>query len=850
MARTKIDYGIDLGTTNSAIARMETGVPTIKKSEGFQKDTTPSCIHFNKKKTIIAGDKGYNILSRESISAFKKNDPTLINTYIEFKRTMGKDEKYACKNMDKSFSSTELSAEVLKTLKGYVRDEEINSMVITVPAKFQGHQNDATMRAAKLAGFQYCELLQEPIAASMAYGIEAQNIEGEWLVFDFGGGTFDAALMKANEGIMKVIDTEGDNLLGGKNLDLAIVDGIIMPYLKENYVINNIISDDGRKNLLRNAVKRFAEEAKIYLSQKEKLHYDLLTDEPIGEDDEGNVIEIDLTITKEKYEDAVKPYFQQAIELSQKLLDNNNISGADLSTVLMIGGPTFSNTLREMIREKITDKIDVSIDPMTAVATGAALFASTKNIPEGIIEIDKSKIQLKLMYPTDTVEIEEKVGIRVLRDKTEDDIPQILFVELSRQDKGWSSGRAAIKDDAEILEIVLEPGRSNGFSIVITDDKGTQFPSEPSTFSIIQGFKVAGATLPFDLCIDAFQLSAGRQQLTSIKNLQKNQMLPAKGTGVYQTQNDVRPGNKSDQIRIPLFYGEAGTKAIYNYDKLRGEIIITGNDLPNMLPKGSDVELTVDIDASTMINVSACFPYLDEYTIENVITSGERKIPTKKEIEEKLNRAQQALSKLEEEYPEIELVDIEKIRQKLNDLNIELENGGSDGDIREGVFGTINRNMIEMDELESESEWPRVMQEMMDAIEHLDNTDEQFGDEKSTQIIKKLNDQVKSVIEKKDIKMAKDLTKQIGAIDFALVDHGAGVALEISFLKGFDDNFDMHEWKNRNEAKQLLNEAKGIINANRATKENLRPIVGQLMQLLPSAQKSLGNQPDDDVLVK
>jgi len=98
--------------------------------------------------------------------------------------------------------------------------------------------------------------------------------------------------------------------------------------------------------------------------------------------------------------------------------------------------------------------------------------------------------------------------------------------------------------------------------------------------------------------------------------------------------------------------------------------------------------------------------------------------------------------------------------------------------------------------------------------------------------------------------MAKDLTEQIAAIDFALVDQGAGVALEISYIKGFDDNFDIHEWKNRSQARQLINEAKGIINANRATKDNLRPIVVQLFELLPKAQQGISGQTDDDVLVK
>ena len=138
--------------------------------------------------------------------------------------------------MEKEYSSEELSAEVLKALKSYITDENIKSVVVTVPAKFTVNQKDATLRAAKLAGFEHCELLQEPIAASMAYGLDAKSKDGYWLVFDFGGGTFDAALLKVEEGIMKVIDTEGDNYFGGKNLDYAIVEEIMIPHIRKETI--------------------------------------------------------------------------------------------------------------------------------------------------------------------------------------------------------------------------------------------------------------------------------------------------------------------------------------------------------------------------------------------------------------------------------------------------------------------------------------------------------------------------------------------------------------------------------------------------------------------------------------
>ena len=285
MARTKIDYGIDLGTTNSAISRMENGEATIKKTDTL-KDTMPSCVYINKKKAIQVGDSAYNALKRDKLKSMKGSDGFESNAFIEFKRTMGTDKKYPSSNLEKELTSEELSAEVLKTLKSFVKDENVNSIVITVPAAFKNNQKEATREAAKLAGFNHIELLQEPVAASMAYGLDSNKKDGFWLVFDFGGGTFDAALLKVEEGIMKVIDTEGDNYLGGKNLDFAIVDEIILPYIEENFVIDSILADDTKKQILRNAMKFYAEETKIKLSFNDT--HNILSDlgDIPGEDDE------------------------------------------------------------------------------------------------------------------------------------------------------------------------------------------------------------------------------------------------------------------------------------------------------------------------------------------------------------------------------------------------------------------------------------------------------------------------------------------------------------------------------------------------------------------------------------
>ena len=256
MARNKIDYGIDLGTTNSAICRMEKGKPTIKKTD-INKDTMPSCVSINKKGAIKVGDTAYNNMKQDVRRQTKTWVKGESNSYIEFKRTMATNTRYHSGYANKDFSSEELSAEVLKALKSFVSDENINSIVVTVPAKFNVNQKTATIEAARLAGFKKCELLQEPIAAAMAYGLTADEKNGIWMVFDFGGGTFDAALLKVEDGIMQVYDTEGDNYLGGKNLDYVIVDNIVVPQLRKDYALDNYLSNPDKKEILRDAMKTY-----------------------------------------------------------------------------------------------------------------------------------------------------------------------------------------------------------------------------------------------------------------------------------------------------------------------------------------------------------------------------------------------------------------------------------------------------------------------------------------------------------------------------------------------------------------------------------------------------------------
>ena len=759
---------------------------------------------------------------------------------------MGTDKTYESKSVGRSFSSEELSAEVLKALKNYVRDEEISSVVVTVPARFRNNQIDATQKAAELSGFKYCELLMEPIAASIAYGVNSKSVNGYWLVFDFGGGTFDAALMRVEEGIMKVVDTDGDNNLGGKDLDFAVVDNVIIPYLKKNYQIEKILNDDYGKNELREALKGLAEEAKIAISSPTKTFADIYTNKPLGEDDKGKEIDFEFKMTLEDYESAVQHIFQRAIDISKKMLEKNNLDSSDLEMVLLVGGPTLSQTLRKMLKEQIQTKIETSIDPMTCVAVGAALFASSKDIPSTIQIRDKEKIQLILKYPTETVETEEDLGVKIDRRQTKGEIPEKIFAEISRKDKGWSSGKVEITGDAEIIPLLLTEGKSNGFEIKIYDDKGNPFPCEPSSFNIIQGIKPPSATLPYDLGIEIVDVDSTGNPLDVFTGLKKNESLPAKGKGAYKTQKDIRPGNSQDRIRIPVWEGEAKTRAIYNFPA--GNVLITGEDLPKFLPKGSEVVITIEVDKSRIIKFKAYFPDIDE-TIEKRIERTDQLEYDADEMDSEIEKSKTTLSKLEDESSTIDLSESKKLRSELDELKEILENGRTDYNTKTKVMERLRLALIELEKIEIAGEFPKVEEELNTALEDLKVTLQRYGNNQSTKALEQFQILANDAIKNENLKAAKELVAQIHSFDFAIVDVGAGVAMEISIIKGFDDDFETHNWKNKSQAKQLINQAKQMIATN-PTKHKLRPIVSDLFKLLPDLERPKPTGKDEEFLTR
>lgn len=836
--RNKIDYGIDLGTTNSAIARMENGVPTIKKSDTL-KDTVPSCVHFNKRKDILVGDTAFNVMKNDNTRALKSFEAGKTNTFIEFKRTMGTTHTYECSNMGKDFTSEELSAEVLKKLKSFIQDENIYSIVITVPAKFLNPQNEATMKAAKLAGFKHVQLLQEPVAAATAYGLTAKNKDSFWCVFDFGGGTFDAALVKSEEGILSVKDTDGDNWLGGKNLDEAIVDQLIIPYLQETYAIDSILEDTTKKEILRNAVKPFAEEAKIQLSFKD-THNILsnLGDLPF-EDDNGEEPEIDITVTQKDMENVVAPIFQKAIDITKELLKRNNLKGSDLGALILVGGPTFSPILRRMLKEQITDKVDTSVDPMTVVAKGAALFASTITVSDEVKEEtrDKTKLQLDIKYEATTVELDEMVNIKVLKEKTVGTFPEKVFVDVVRSDGAWSSGKKQIGEKASIVEVVLNEGQSNSFDVNVYDEAGNKLECQPNQFSILQGIGGLDGmqVLPYHIGIAKYFHAEEKDLFEPVKGLEKSKKVPATGVrNGLKTRTAIRPGMASDFIRIPIYQGDhnaEGTNPVLN--NLITEVVISGETLPKLLPEGSDVNITIKVDRSQIMQFIAEFPTI-EHTEELKIEIKQTEPPTEDFLTKEIAKAKRIAQK----------VNADDVAEKLDAFEEQLENekGSADGKMK--ILDGLRKELLKLEGAEKSAEYPKVEEELKEAFYELEDLIEKIkrnADEGNLNIrqieshLEEYRKKVEHIVKEKNIKEAKELTREIGQLDIELRNAVTGNAMDVQFLRHINDTFNSYHWKDATKARQLVNQ--GLQMATNGNTSGIRNILIQIIGLMPDNEK-------------
>ncbi len=595
-----IDFGIDLGTTNSCIARWENGAVRVFQNND-QMNVTPSAVHILKSGRVIVGRRGYAALL---------TDPE--NVAVEFKRWMGQKDRKNFPAAQREMSAEELSAEIIKSLKEDVRRQtgtDVTAAVITVPAAFGALQCEATARASVLAGLIEAPLLQEPIAAAIGYGASPGNANQLWLVFDLGGGTLDIAVVSTREGRLNILEHRGNNLLGGKDIDRSIVERILLPAIEKNYDLRAPRENSARSALLpRLRVK--AEEAKIDLSTDTQVVVSLYD---LGKDDGGAAIEIEVPFTRAQLEVLMEPMLDECCTLALEALAGARVTGKDLDRILLVGGPTQSPILRTMLSERIGAPVDFSVDPMTVVGRGAAIYASTLERTQEITAVSSSqsvgRLHLVLAYEPVSADLQCTVAGRFV-----DPVPGIE-IKIDASGGLWTSGWMKPVDGVFETPVPLKEGDVTTFWIYARDAQGQLLQTDTTEIKVRHGLVPSAPPLPHTLSVEVRNLG-GKPTLDPV--FSKGTPLPAERTVKYRATHAMAPGKVDSDIAIKLWEGEFLEDPDAN--EWVGNVVLEHSRVRRSVPEGSEIEITFQINTSRLISVEAFVPHLNEHFSERVYT--------------------------------------------------------------------------------------------------------------------------------------------------------------------------------------------------------------------------------------
>ena len=346
--------GIDLGTTNSCVAIMEGGEPTvITNAEGSR--TTPSVVGFTKDGERLVGQ----VAKRQAVA-----NPD--NTIRSIKSKMG--ENVTVEADGKKYTPPEISAMILAKLKADAEKylgEKVTEAVITVPAYFNDAQRQATKDAGKIAGLDVKRIINEPTAASLAYGLDkAQGEDGQKiLVYDLGGGTFDISVLEIADGVFQVLSTGGNTHLGGDNFDEVIINYLIEEFKKSDGI------DLSKDKMAMQRLKEAAEKTKIELSSLTQSSVSL----PFISADSNGPKHLEINITRAKFESMIEDYINETIDLTKKALKDSKLTVNDVSKIIMVGGSTRIPMVINKVQEFIGKQPFTGINPDECVAVGAAI---------------------------------------------------------------------------------------------------------------------------------------------------------------------------------------------------------------------------------------------------------------------------------------------------------------------------------------------------------------------------------------------------------------------------------------------------------------------------------------------
>ncbi len=684
MKSNVIEIGIDLGTTNSSVSVIQQNEALILKN-ALGEESTPSVIYADRNGNIIVGSKAKRIINNS-----KEHQQ---NSKAEIKRLMGTSETIIFPNLNKKMLPEEISAEILKTLKGDVQRKHphisLDAVVITVPAYFSTVQSEATKRAGTLAGFKQIVLLQEPIAAAIAYGFLNQKNEN-WLVYDLGGGTFDVALVAFRDGSLTVLAHAGDNFLGGKDIDSAIIQNLILPALSAE----GIVLDPATNPSVFSYLKELAESAKIELTVSDKTTIEIDTQI------DHTQIQHSIEITRNDLLGSCRHLFAKTVDLCRKTISDAKVNASSIQKIVLVGGPTQMPILREFLHDSLHIRVEGCLDPLTVVAKGAAMFGNQTAANEQSRNTNPLNVScsLEVNYNPVTSEDEQTITGRVL---VCTGTSQPHSIQFACSDDLFTSGEILIKNGKFIL--TLPTGKKGTqYWVYVKDSNSQLISSSPDSIHINRGVTIMGAPLPYSIGVSVISLSCNKGYADATETIEpffsKNSILPLKKQKRFHTVMDLKAGSSENCLPICVYEGES---LIPNRNTLVCHLAIIGQSITKDLKKGSAVDITIQINQSRELTVTANLPefdinlnarktlYLDDAKIDEV----------KKDFTEQVSRSEALIG------PEGQSSEANVIKTMVKDIQTSIERSTSDSDQQRKAEKQVKDLMMVLDQLEAKTKY-------------------------------------------------------------------------------------------------------------------------------------------------
>ncbi|WP_327099696.1 Hsp70 family protein [Nocardia vinacea] len=812
-----INFGIDLGTTNSAIAVLR-GVDTEIVKNNEDGDITPSAVWISRHGSLQVGR-----------AAKDKAEIDPDNTAMEFKRHMGfagTVKRFA--GSDRGLSAEELSAEVLKSLRADVTQrlgDNVDAAVITVPAAFDLNACHATRHAAELAGLRQIPLLQEPAAAAMAHGFQSSADGVRWLVYDLGGGTFDAAVVRLRDGEFSIVTHAGNNHLGGKDIDWRIIEKLLLPALAKRHGLD-VRRGDARWRATLNTLKLEAERAKIRLSRQ--VGTEIVAD-LVGPDGLRRY-EFEFELRRADLERLTAPVLARTVELCRRALAEKNLGRGDIERVVLVGGPTLSPFVRDYLADPDSGlgiSLDHTQDPLTVVARGAAIFAGTQRYETVSAPVVHGGFTLTLDY--------HPVGPDpdpLIRGSIEP-ADRGLSIEFGNPESRppWHSGRLPVAADGTFATRVLaERGRLNTFQVWLSDAFGNRRQVGPDTFTY-----TVGAVQTEQPLIHSIGIGLADNTLLSLAP--KGATLPVRCRTKLHTTTTIGPGVASGVIRIPILEGEQPRA---DRNRQVGCLEVRAQQVSRPLPLGSDIEFIVEIDSSRLVTARAYVPMLDE-EFDQVADLESETVPTHNELADRVSEIRERLASLRSRQGQagdpvagMVLMRVDAAG-RTETVEQRLAAARDDTDAAQGCDAMVRELHAALDEAEDALQWPELVAEARSACVEATDIVAAHGNTDDAAAMRVATLAIEEAIDTRDSRSLRQHTNDLGRLIGQVLDR-AGV-LQVELFHHLAAR--RAEMSSPPHADRLI--AQGRAALDRDETAPLRSINSQLFALLPTASQAAGD---------